>query len=133
MAPRTIDRVRLLYYLSARAGEEWGLLELIGETTAATPAIGASGRVLIYRNRETGALDQVLYPLCLDKALEPMLLAEYKRIATEGPLSLMSEATFESLYAEEMCGQCRWRREGFAQFHLECRFAGRPINFEPME
>ena len=37
LAARSVDKVRLLQYLSARAGEGWGVLELVADETSGAP------------------------------------------------------------------------------------------------
>src|SRR5262245_26017961 len=69
LATRTIDRARLLQYLSARAGEDWGVLELIDDSTDAAPAMGATTRLLVFRDRLSGSEHQIRYPACLDASL----------------------------------------------------------------
>ena len=131
LATRTIDRARLLQYLSARAGADWGVLEVVGESETAEPALGATERVLIFRDRASGAEHAIRYPSSLDEALEPLVREEYKRLATDRPLSLMAEPLFRHFFAAGYCNRCRWRGAEHEQIHRECRFAGHPINFEP--
>jgi len=130
LATRTVDRARLLQYLSARAGADWGVLDIVGEAEIAEPALGATARVLTFRDRATGAEHPIRYPSCLDEALEPLVREEYKRLATDKPLSLMAEPLFRHFFAERYCDRCRWRGPEHEQIHRECRFAGRPLNFE---
>ena len=131
LATRTIDRARLLQYLSARAGVDWGALEVVAEAESAEPALGATERVLIVRDRASGAEHPIRYPACLDADLEPLVREEYKRLATDRPLSLMAEPLFRHFFAADYCDRCRWRGAEHEQIHRECRFAGHPINFEP--
>lgn len=133
LASRTIDRARLLQYLSARAGEDWGVLDLVDDSVETTPALGATTRLLIFRDRLSGSEHQVRYPACLDESLEPLLLAEYKLLATDGPLSLMTQPLFDRLYTDTFCCVCRWRGPAYEQFHRECRFARYPVNYEPLD
>ena len=133
LATRTIDRARLLQYLSARAGADWGVLEVVGESETAEPALGATERVLIFRDRASGAEHAIRYPSSLDEALEPLAREEYKRLATDRPLSLMAEPLFRHFFAAGYCNRCRWRGAEHEQIHRECRFAGHPINFEPAD
>ncbi|MDP9369790.1 MAG: hypothetical protein M3Q03_16220 [Chloroflexota bacterium] len=127
MATRTIDRARLLQYLSARAGVDWGVLELVSDTGADA----GSERELIFRDRGTRAEHAIRYPSCLPDEVEPLVREEYKRLAADRPLSLMAEPLFAYFFQAEYCDRCRWRSEAHAQFHRECRFAGHPVNFEP--
>ena len=131
LATRTIDRARLLQYLSARAGVDWGVLELVAEVEVPEPALGATARVLVFRDRISGEEHPIRYPACLDEALEPLVREEYKRLATDRPLSLMAEPLFRHFFETEYCDRCRWRGPEHEQIHRECRFAGQPINFEP--
>jgi hypothetical protein len=129
LANRTIDKARLLQYLSARAGIDWGVLELV-ETRNETSDDG--GQItLIVRDQPAGAAREIVRPDCLARALEAMVLDEYKRLATAVPLSMMAEPLFDALFAGSHCANCRWRGPGHEQVHRECRYAGRPINFEP--
>jgi hypothetical protein len=131
LATRTVDRARLLQYLSARAGADWGVLEVVAEAEIAEPALGATARVLTFRDRATGAEHPIRYPSCLDEGLEPLVREEYKRLATARPLSLMAEPLFRHFFAASHCDRCRWRGAEHEQVHRECRFAGHPVNFEP--
>ena len=133
LAVRSIDRARLLQYLSARAGADWGALEVVADEEAAEPALGATARVLTFRDRESGVEHPIRYPASLDDVLEPLVLEEYKRLATDRPLSLMAEPLFRHFFAAGFCDRCRWRGAEHDQVHRECRFAGRPVNFEPEE
>lgn len=133
LAVRSVDRARLLQYLSARAGEAWGALEVVAEREEPEPAVGGTGRVLTFRDLASGAEHAIRYPACLDAAIEPLLLAEYQRLAADRRLSVMDEALFRHFFEGEFCERCRWRGAEFAQFHRECRFAGRPVNFQGID
>ena len=133
LGSRTIDRARLLQYLSARLGADLGVLELVTETSSTEPADGATPRLLIFRDRVSGGRHPIRYPACLNETIEPMIRAEYQRLATERRLSLMAEPLFDHFFAAGFCARCRWRGPAHEQFHRECRFAGRPVNFEPDE
>ena len=135
MATRTVDKARLLQYLSARAGVDWGVLELVADTeTAAEPAAaaapGATERVLIVRDRFSGAEHPIRYPSCLPPDLEPLVREEYKRLAVDKPLTLMDPSLFAHFFQADLCDRCRWRGPAHAQIHRECHYAGHPINFE---
>ncbi len=130
ITPRSVDKARLLQYLSARSGIDWGVLELAGEVRD-SPAAGGTDHVLIVRDRATGVEHRVRYPACLSPEIEPLVREEYKRLASSNGLTVMSEALFQHFYAESHCTVCRWRHETYKQFHFECRYAGRPVNFEP--
>jgi len=128
LATRTIDKARLLQYLSARAGADWGILELVADLPADGPD---DTRLIVFRDRATGAEHPLRYPDALPAAIEPMVLEEYKRLATEHTLSVMAPELFRYFFGASHCDHCRWRGEAFAPVHRECRFAGRPVNFEP--
>ncbi len=130
LATRSIDKARLLQYLSARAGADWDVLEVIADTEVADEATGATSRLLIFRDRATGAEHPIRYPACLPESLEPLVHAEYKRLATDRPLTLMDPALFGHFYQVEFCDRCRWRGADHHQIQRECHFAGHPINFE---
>ena len=129
VATRSIDKARLLQYLSARAGEDWGVLELVSDREGTTGS-GGKERILIFRDRTSGAEHPLLYPSCLAPELEPLVREEYKRLAVDRPLTLMSEALFAHFYRADYCNHCHWRGTEHDQIQRECRFAGFPINFE---
>jgi hypothetical protein len=133
-ATRSLDKVRLLQYLSARAGQEWGVLELVREEASdpISASLDGSSRVLTFRDRLSGAEHQIRYPACLPIELEPLIREEYQRLAIDRPLSTMSPDLFAHFYEVSHCRHCRWRDPAYDQFHRECRFAGKPINFEPV-
>lgn len=131
LAVRTVDKARLLQYLSARTGEQWGVLDFLGEIVDGATEPGGTGRVLLFRDRATGAEHRIRYPACLPEQIEHLVLDEYKRLAMDQPLTMMSQQLFDYLYAESYCSRCRWRGPAHEQIHRECRFAGRPVNFEP--
>ena len=133
LATRTIDRARLLQYLSARAGADWGVLEVVAESDAGEPAPGATGQILTFRDLVSGTEHPIRYPACLDEELEPLVREEYKRLATDRPLTLMAEPLFRHFFAAAYCDRCRWRGAEHEQIHRECRFAGHPVNFEPAD
>ena len=136
LATRTIDKARLLQYLSARAGADWGVLELVGDGhepadgPGDAPGDGPLVRVLRFRDRGTGVEHPIRYPVCLPPDLEPLVREEYKRLATDRPLSVMDPALFARFYQTDYCDRCRFRGPAHAQVHRECHFAGHPINFE---
>ncbi|MDQ3693950.1 MAG: hypothetical protein M3464_10015 [Chloroflexota bacterium] len=129
LAGESIDRARLLQYLAARAGVVWGALELVTEVET-EPQPGTTSRVFIFRDRISRVEHPIPYPSCLDAAIEPMVRAEYERLAIDRPLTMMAESLFQHFYAAH-CASCRWRGKLHDQIHRECRFAGYPINFEP--
>jgi len=130
LATRSIDKARLLQYLSARAGADWGVLEVVADTEEDGGAFGATGRVLVFRDRASGAEHPIRYPACLAEGLEPLVREEYKRLATDRPLTLMDPDLFAHFFRAEYCDRCRWRGAEHEQIHRECRFAGHPVNFE---
>ena len=130
LAHRTIDKARLLQYLSARAGIDWGALELIEERFAAGLGGAQDQLVLVVQDNAAGEVREIPRPECLPGMLESMISDEYKRLATASPLSMMAEPLFDALFGETFCSKCRWQGPAHAQVHRECRYAGRPINFE---
>ena len=131
LAQRSIDKARLLQYLAARSGIDWGVLEMIGMEEDEVPANAATDRVLVVRDPITGEEHRVRYPSCLPEAIEPMVRAEYQRLARHDALSVMAPDLFAYFYAASHCDGCVWRGGQHAQIHRECHFAGRPINYEP--
>ena len=131
LAERTIDKARLLQYLSARAGASWGALEVIGQTKALDET-GQFVEAIDYRDPSTGAVSTILYPRCLDRDLDELVQAEYRRLAVAKPLTVMEPRLFDALFRESHCLHCRWHGPGYEQFHRECHFAGHPVNFEPV-
>lgn len=130
LATRTVDKARLLQYLSARSGVDWGVLDLLLEEEDDAAEIGATDRTLTFRDRSSGAEHRIRYPACLPPEIEPLVLEEYKRLAGGRPLSMMNPRLFDYFFAESHCARCRWRGEEHRQIRSECLFAGRPINFE---
>src|SRR5688572_11781741 len=131
-ATRSVDKARLLQYLSARAGQAWGVLELVREEPSdpVTAAFDGAPRVLTFRDRLSGAEHPIRYPACLPVELEPLVREEYQRLAVDRPLSTMSPELFAHFFETSHCQRCRWRSPNYAQFHRECHFAGKPVNFE---
>jgi hypothetical protein len=125
IASRTIDKARLLQYLSARASVDWGLLTPAGEQTE------DGERLLLFRDRLSGEVRRIRYPACLPAGLEEAVLDEYKRLALATPLSAMDERLFAYFYRAQACDCCRYDQPAAAQVCRECHFAGRPVNFEP--
>jgi hypothetical protein len=130
LATSTIDKALLLQYLSAQAGRDWKVLELVDDTREPAVGRGDPARVLIFRDRASGAEHRINYPACLPGDLEPLIREEYKRLAIDRPLTTMAESLFEAFFQHSHCDRCRWRGPAHAQVHLECRFAGYPVNFE---
>jgi hypothetical protein len=125
LATRTIDKARLLQYLSATAGVDWGVIELVADDET------EDGRVITYRDRASGAEHALRYPDVLSEELRPLVVAEYKRLAVDQPLTKMDKALFDHFFALSYCARCRYRGPEHAQIHSECHFAGHPVNFEP--
>jgi len=125
MATRTIDKARLLQFLSASAGVDWGIMSVI------TDEITAEGRIITYRDELNGSKYQLRYPDFLSDDLAPLVLAEYKRLAVDKPLTKMDQTLFDYFFALTHCARCRYRGPQHAQIHSECHFAGFPVNFEP--
>lgn len=135
VATRSIDKARLLQYLSARAGVDWGVHDLVADVpTAPVPNDSEpASRLLTFRDRVNGAEHTLRFPDCLialPDEIEPLLVEEYKRLAIDRPLTLMAKPLFDFFYGAEFCAHCRWRSVEHAQVQRECLFAGRPINFE---
>lgn len=126
LATTTLDRARLLQYLSARAGIDWGVLEAVAEEDAADGSLR-----LTVRDRDSGEEYVLVRPAAVSAAIDPLAQAEYQRLALDRPLTLMAPPLFDHLFAAAFCARCRWRGDAYAAFHRECRFAGRPVNFEP--
>ena len=125
LATRTIDKARLLQYLSAMAGVDWGALRLrdrVLEQGVETLTLEDSASAAEYR---------IQYPDCLPRDLDALVLAEYKRLALGRPLTVMNQQLFDAFFAASHCARCRWAGREHAQVHLECRFAGHPVNYEP--
>lgn len=125
LATRTVDKARLLQYLSATAGVDWGIMRIVGDERS------EQGRTLTYQDVTSGAEYQLRYPDVLEPELEPLVLAEYKRLAVDKPLTKMDRALFDRLFAVTHCSRCVYRSDEHAQIHAECHFAGYPVNFEP--
>src|SRR4051794_19603296 len=128
LATRTIDKARLLQYLSAMAGVDWGALRLIDRVL--TPDDGAEVEVLTLEDAASHAIYHLQYPQCLPRDLDLAVREEYKRLALDRHLTTMSQPLFEHFYGASHCAGCRWAGPAHAQIHLECRFAGWPINYE---
>lgn len=125
LATRTIDKARLLQYLSASAGVDWGVMTVVSDTT------DTSGRTITYRDVATGEDHSLRYPDVLSADLEELVIAEYKRLAVDKPLTVMDRRLFDLFFALTHCARCRYRGTAHAQIHRECHFAGFPVNFEP--
>lgn len=133
LATTTIEKARLLQYLAAMAGVDWEVNDLIDERESPAPVEGATARLLVFRDRDTGAHHELPYPACLTPELDPLVREEYKRLAVDRPLTTMDPALFAHFYGIEFCVHCRWRAVVHAQIQRECHFAGYPINFEHQE
>ena len=165
LCDRSEDKAVLLRYLSARAGEDWGVLERVpgvggpgGDPTAEDERGGevtrnggepvAEGRPMAgrplgdelgppipagvtFRDPASGATHVIGYPAVLPPAIEGLVVAEYKRLATGDRLTKMAKPLFDHFFAARYCDRCRWSGPDHRQVHLECHFAGFPTNFEP--
>jgi hypothetical protein len=125
LATRTVDKARLLQYLSATAGVDWGVMRVTADE------VTGDGRVLTYRDVSSGEEYRLRYPDVLPADLEPLVVAEYKRLAVDKPLTKMDRPLFDYFFALSHCARCAYRGPQHAQIHSECHFAGYPINFEP--
>jgi hypothetical protein len=123
LATRTIDKAQLLQYLSAMAGVEWDLFVLDGREMT------EEKEYVVIRDRLSGEQFRLRYPMCLPHDLEPLVIAEYLRLAVARPLTTMDAHLFEYFYGAAYCAGCRWHGE--RQVCHECHYAGNPINFEP--
>ncbi|MGC4106849.1 MAG: hypothetical protein QM753_10930 [Thermomicrobiales bacterium] len=135
LSDRSVEKARVLQYLSAQAGVDWGVHDLVADELREldTGAGLREVRELVFRDRFTGADHTLRYPDALD-ALPPeivrLLVDEYKRLAVDRPLTMMAEPLFAWFYTESACATCRWRGPEYAQLHTECRFAGYPVNLD---
>jgi len=125
MASRTIDKARLLQYLSAMAGVRWGMFTLVSREQSDAREI-----VTVHDNTSEAEF-QFVYPDCLPRAWETLVIAEYLRLATDKPLTKMDLRLFDHFYGGGYCAGCQWHRE--QQICGECHFAGYPVNFEPFD
>lgn len=131
LAGQTIDKARLLQYLSARAGADWGVLRIMAERVAPGAGPGEGDRVFTFRDVATGNEYDLRYPACLPESLDELIRDEYKRLAVDKPLTSMAQPLFDWLYADRFCAFCRYQGEPYTPFHRECWFAGSPVNFDP--
>lgn len=136
LATRSIDKARLLQYLSARAGVDWGVHDLVAdEMRPQQPGDPEPpARMLTFRDRISQSDHSLRYPDCLvllPAELDVLLVEEYKRLAVDRPLTVMARPLFDFFYREEFCSRCRWQGQEHAQVQRECQFAGHPVNFEP--
>ena len=124
LAARTIEKARLLQYLSAMAGVEWDLFELVQRVQT------DEGEFVAIRDRASGEMFRLLYPECLPRGPRTAWCsAEYVRLAAAKPLTTMDARLFDYFYGGGYCVGCRWHGE--RQVCHECHYAGSPINFEP--
>lgn len=124
LATQTVDKARLLQYLSARAGVAWDVMDVARDET------NSAGRFVTFRDRSSGAEHTLRYPDVLPAELEDLVVAEYQRLAVDRPLTKMDRSLFDHFFALSHCARCRYRGDRYAQFHAECHFAGHPVNFE---
>ena len=129
LAMRSVDKARLLQYLSARAGESWGVLEVVGDVPAGSAPTTAE-RVLTFRDRLSGAEHEVRFPVVLadlPPEIERLVHEEYQRLAIDRPLTTMSPALFAYFFEDTHCRLCRWRDPAYAQFHRECHWSSHAL------
>lgn len=120
-----IEKARLVQYLAASFGVELGVMSIVSEREE-------DGKLYItFRDRFSGDEHELGYPASLTDELEPLVLAEYKRLAVDKPLTKMDRRLFDFLFKADFCDKCRYQGDGFEQINAECHFAGRPVNFEP--
>jgi len=124
LATDALDKARLLQYLSATAGVDWGVMKVVSDGRT------AGGRVIRYRDMQTGAEHELMYPELLSDELESLVVAEYKRLAVAKPLTAMNQELFNHFFALTHCARCQYRGLPFGQIHRECHFAGWPVNFD---
>ncbi|MCO5175853.1 MAG: hypothetical protein M9890_02620 [Thermomicrobiales bacterium] len=125
LATETIDKARLLQYLSASAAVDWKLLDIVADR------VNGGERSITYRDRKSGEAHTLVYPAVLSESMRDLVLAEYKRLAVSKPLTSMDVQLFDQLFGRSHCDLCAYRGEQFDQFHRECHFAGHPVNFTP--
>jgi hypothetical protein len=75
LATRTIDKARLLQYLSAMASVDWGVLRLRDR------ALEQGIETLTLEDSASAAEYRIQYPDCLPRDLDALVRAEYKRLA----------------------------------------------------
>ena len=124
LAETRIDKARLVQYLAASFGVDLGVMEIVGDRET------EKGRAITYRDKYNGSEHELIYPSVLEPHVEPLVLAEYKRLAVEKPLTKMDQGLFDYLFKDDYCDHCKYCGPGYEQFHNECFFAGHPINFE---
>jgi hypothetical protein len=125
LGARTIDKAQLLQYLSAMAGVEWDLFDLVQRSQTDV------GEYITIRDRASREAFRLPYPACLPHSLEPLVVAEYLRLAAARPLTTMDPHLFDFFYGGGYCAGCRWHGE--QQICHECHYAGSPVNFEPFD
>lgn len=130
LAGQAVDKARLLQYLSARAGADWGVLRIVADREVPGGEPGEGDRLFTFRDVASGTEVDLRYPACLPEHLDGLVRDEYKRLAVDRPLTSMARPLFDWLYADRSCAFCRWRGDEYAPFHRECHFAGAPVNFE---
>src|SRR5947208_1005563 len=109
LAARSVDKARLLQYLSARSGVDWGAYDLLHEEQDDAAEVGATDQTFVFRDRSTGSEHRIRYPECLPAEIEPLVRAEYKRLASGRLLTSMSKDLFDYFYASTHCAACSWR------------------------
>jgi len=124
LAESRIDKARLVQYLAASFGVDLGVMEIVADRKT------EHGRTITFRDKFDGSEHDLIYPAVLEPHIEPLVLAEYKRLAVDKPLTKMDQGLFDYLFKDDYCDHCKFRGPQFAQIHAECHFAGYPINFE---
>lgn len=124
LADSRIEKARLVQYLAASFGVDLGVMTVVGDRET------DRGRIITYKDNYSEEEHELTYPSALTEELEPMVLAEYKRLAVDRPLTKMDRTLFDFLFKATYCDWCRYRGSEYAQFHAECHFAGHPVNFE---
>src|SRR4051794_19109747 len=101
LATRTIDKARLLQYLSARSGVDWGVFTLVRDEEIPEAPLAATNRRLPLRDVASGEEIKFSYPACLPEDLDQLVIDEYKRLAIDRPLPTMAEPLFRSLFRSD--------------------------------
>ena len=124
LAETRIDKARLVQYLAASFGVDLGIMEIVADRET------EKGRAITYRDKFNSAEHELIYPAVLEPHIEPLVLAEYKRLAVEKPLTKMDQGLFDYLFKTDYCDRCKYQSVEHTQIRNECYFAGHPINFE---
>lgn len=109
LATESIDKARLLQYLSASAGVDWNLLKIVADRVV------DGQRTITYRDRISGEEHTLVYPALLSDSMHDLVLAEYKRLAVSKPLTSMDVRLFNQLFGRSHCDLCAYRGEQFPE------------------